>query len=165
MIFGGVGALVVIVLLVVLNSGDKGAQAGANNNTKTPKTGSTAGGTSKPAPVAMGSAKAGKTPTVTPPPLTQADLQKFQGLLNEAKVLLNDGKRARMEKGDNQAARQKMGEASKLLAQAYASVEKALDWQADAQMEDWAQPSEYVTLEALYSRYSKYDNEARKGGG
>ena len=32
-------------------------------------------------------------------------------------------------------------------------------------MEDWAQPAEYVTLEKLYAKFQRLNNEVRRGGG
>lgn len=161
----GVGAAVVVGLAIVLTrNGDKPADQG----TPTPAVAKPAE-TSKPAPAAsnlqMSTAKAGKTPTTPPPALTPATLQELDVLLGQIKALRNEAVTARQGSGDNQGARAKMSEAYKLCVQWQQKVDAPLRWQENAQMEDWAQPAEYVTLEKLFAGFQKLNNEVRKGGG
>jgi hypothetical protein len=115
--------------------------------------------------VSLGGAKAGKTPEQPAPPLTLATLQELQDLLTRIKTLRNEAVTARTGSSDVQKARASMGEAKQLLEQWEAKVAAPLGWQEQAQLENWAQPAEYVTLESLYATYARLDNEVRKGGG
>lgn len=163
------GAGVVVVVLVVALSNRGGGQA-ANAGQSPPSTGrGTAPAAAAPAPapakVALAGAKAGKPPQKPAPPLTAATLQELQDLLDRIKALRNEAVTARTGNADVQLARAKMGDAKVLLDQWEAKIVEPLRWQEDAQMEDWAQPAEYVTLETLYATFSRLDNEVRKGGG
>ncbi len=165
MIVAGAVALLVVVVLVLQNGGSQPASAGQAGAT----TGTTSPPPAVPKPVAeavtMRAAKAGKAPGTPAPALTAATLQELNDLLAKIKALRNESVTARTGSADNQTARAKMGEAKKLCERWISKVQVPLQWQEQAQMEDWAQPAEYTTLEQLYATYQRLDNEVRKGGG
>jgi hypothetical protein len=116
-------------------------------------------------PLQLQSAKQGKTPKEPAPALTQATLQELSALLDKVTTLRNESVTARAGSSDNQTARAKMSEAYDLLQQWQQKVDAPLRWQESAQMDDWAQPAEYVTLEKLYAKFQRLNNEVRRGGG
>lgn len=121
--------------------------------------------TPAPSTLQMSSAKQGKSPTTPPPPLTQATLQELSALLDKIKALRNEAVTARTGSSDTATARAKMVEAHKLLQQWEQMVSAPLRWQEMAQMEEWSQPAEYMTLEKLFATFGRLNNEVRKGGG
>lgn len=163
LLIGGAAALLVVGLIVFsqMNNGSDGGNKNDKPGTQT----QTEQKSSTLPKVALGDARSGKPPAKPAPELTVETLQKLQAMLDDAKLLINDGKRARTGRGDNQAARAKMGEASALLRQWEQMIAAPLLWQEDAEMEDWAQPAAYVTLSKMYDKFAKYQKEARMGGG
>lgn len=162
MILGGVGVLVLVVVLVVMNSG--GGKSAAAETAPTPAA-APAGSTAKSAPVVpTGTAKAGKTPGRPAPALTGAMLQQTAQLLEEAKVLCNDGIKARTA-GDNQAARDKQSAAKDRIDAAKRLITDPLGWQEEADMGGWAMPAEYAALEKLYGQLSSLEKRVRMSGG
>ena len=160
----GGAAVLLIGGLIAFSQMNKGSDAGNKNDT--PGTQKQTEQNNKTLPsVALGKARSGKPPAKPAPELTVETLQKLQAMLDEAKELINDGKRARTGRGDNAAARTKMGEASELLRKWEQMIAAPLLWQEDAEMEDWAQPAAYVTLSKMYDKFAKYQKEARMGGG
>jgi len=157
----GAGAIVVIVLVIFMMKGT-GDQAPAN----TPKVAQPAAQPqAAPAPsVSMAPKKLGKKPTRPAPELSQATLQELDQLLLKITELHNAGTTARLA-GDNATARTKEGEAKQLLEQWKDKIDAQLRWQEEAQMEDWEQPAEYVTLERIYGRYQTLTKRVRMGGG
>ncbi len=119
--FGGLGLLVVVVLLVVMNSG--GGDGGSKADQPKANAPSSSSGGSSPSrsstPVPQGTAKKGAKPDVAAPALSREDLSYFQGVLDQAKDLINQAKTARTGRGDNATARKHMSEASDLLQKAY----------------------------------------------
>lgn len=160
MILGGIAVVVVIVIVVMMNKGG-GAKASEAPNQPAAAKPATAPAV---APVPLASAKVGKAPGRPAPPLTQETLGKLSELHAKAKVLYNEGSALRTA-GDNSKARTKQGEAKNLLDQWLKLVEKPLAWQEEAQMGDWQQPAEYMTLEKLFQPYQTLTNQVRKGGG
>ena len=116
-------------------------------------------------PLSMSSAKQGKAPTKPAPALTQETLQQLSAMLDKAKTLRNESVTARVGSADNQAARAKMTEAYDLLQKWQEMIAPQLQWQEMAQMEEWSQPAEYMTLEKLYGTFQRLNNEVRRGGG
>lgn len=165
MIIGGI-AVVVVIALVLLMRGGGGSTAADNADKATAKeptkaaTPASSGG----APVALASAKAGKPPGRPAPPLPAATLQQLNDLIAKAKELYGEGVKARTA-GDNTGARQKQSEATRLLEQWRTLIKPQLDWQEEAQMDDWAMPAEYVTLEKMYVPYQDLVKRVRMGGG
>jgi hypothetical protein len=162
--FLGAGVAIVVGLGVVLTrGGDKPAEKGAAPPPPVVQP------AAAPKPVVsnlqLSAAKAGKTPTTKPPELTAATLQELDALLLRIKTLRNESVTARAGSSDNQTARAKMGEAYKLCEEWQQKIDAPLRWQENAQMEDWAQPAEYVTLEKMFATFQKLNNEVRKGGG
>lgn len=166
LLLGGAAVAVVVVLFLAFGKGGAGQQPVQASQSKQPaavpapppgNTGST--------PVSLLGAKAGRPPKTPPPSLAQNTLTELQGLLNRVKDLRNEAVTARTGAGDNQAARAKMSEARGLLEQWKAKVDAPLRWQEDAQLEGWAQPAEYVTLENLFATFQKLEKEVRMGGG
>lgn len=162
-LFVGIGVVLAAGAVFVLSRGGNDAKAGAQ---KPPSaTPAKAPEPAPKAPIQLAGAKAGKTPSTPAPALTQATLQELEAMLLQVKTLRNDSVTARQGSGDNQTARAKMSEAYKILEQWHQKVEAPLRWQESAQLENWAQPAEYVTLEQMYTSYQKLNNEVRKGGG
>lgn len=163
MVFGGVGLAVVVVLLIVMNrgSGDSGAGNGAPAN-------ATPAPAAKPAPTAtpvqLANAKAGKTPGKPAPSLTSDTLQQARTLLEAAKTSCNEGVKARTA-GDNSKARELQSAAKTKIDEMQRLLKPALDWQEEAQLDDWAQPAEYVTLERFYVEVAKVEKMIRMNGG
>jgi hypothetical protein len=114
--------------------------------------------------VPSGIAKAGKTPARPAPALTAAILQQTAQLLEEAKVLCNDGIKARTA-GDNQAARDKQSAAKDKIDAAKQLITVPLGWQEEADMGGWAMPAEYSALEKLYGQLSSLEKRVRMSGG
>lgn len=164
LMLGGAAVVVVAVLFFAFRGGEKPAQAGSGQK---PAAAAPKSDAAKPAsgPVQLSGAKAGKTPTTPPPQLTQATLQELSDLLVRITALRNDAVQARTGSGDNKTARATMSQAKELLDEWKAKVEPSLRWQEEAQMEDWAQPAEYMTLESLYAKFQKLEKEVRMGGG
>lgn len=162
LILGGL-AVVVVVVFLVASRGDRTAAASGGNVPAAPAP--AAKGAAASPPVQVGKSRAGKTPGEPAPALTAADLQEFQRMLDEAKQLVNEGKNARTGRGDIPAARAKMGEAARVLEAGQDRLAAQLRWQELAELDDWAQPAEYVTLTKLYEMFSKLQKEARMGGG
>jgi hypothetical protein len=162
----GLGATAVIaVLLFMFNKkGEQPANAGTTSGAAPAAEKSAKPATAAPAGLPMASAKAGKTPTTAAPPLTAATLAKYKECLEKAKALSNDGVNAR-NAGDNTGARDKQAAANVELEAAHALVSDALAWQESAQLDDWAQPAEYVTLEKLYLEWSTLTKKVRMAGG
>ncbi|MFN3243147.1 MAG: hypothetical protein ACE37K_16725 [Planctomycetota bacterium] len=165
LILGGVGALVLVVVLVMLNSksGDDDKDTGDGQTQQQPA--------KQPARLVgpktelkMGSAKAGKTPDRPAPTLTQEMLQKAAGVIQEAKVLNNEGVRLRSA-GDNQGSRAKNSEAKSKLDQVKEMLDAPLTWQEEADLEGWSMPAEYSALGNLYGELSKLEKRIRMGGG
>lgn len=163
LILGGLGLLVVVIVLVVMS------QSGGNGGT-TPAADKPAAANGKqphvPAAssVPTGTAKAGKTPTTPPPPLTQDTLQKAVSLLDEAKALNSDGVRLRTA-GDNMGARSKQSEAKVKIDAIKGLLAAPLRWQEEADLEGWAMPAEYTALGKFYGEVSSLENKVRKSGG
>ena len=161
LILGGVGLLVVVILLVVMSqSGKKPAPTPAPTPAAQPKPAHQAA----PTQVAAGAAKAGKTPTKPAPALTQETMQKAAGLLNDAKALFNEGVKVR-NAGDNTAARTKQSAAKDKVDEIKALLATPLRWQEEADLEDWAMPAVYSSLGSLYNEVSSLEKKIRMSGG
>lgn len=162
LVLGGVGLLVVIVLVVMMNRGvDKPAD--------TPKTPPVVEAPKAPhvpaaSSVKVGAAKAGKTPAKPAPALTPEMLSKAAGLLDAGKALCNDGVKARSA-GDNQGAREKQSAAKDKIDAAKQSLQAQALWQEEADLGDWAQPAEYSALGALWNELSALEKKVRMNGG
>jgi hypothetical protein len=165
MLFVGIGVAIAASLVAVFvttsgkkdNAGDtKPAPAAEAKAAPAPHVPST--------PLSLAGAKAGKTPSKPAPSLTQDTLTKVRDLLDEAKKLSNEGVTAR-NAGDNQKARDLQSAAKDKLESLQKLIQAPLLWQEEAQMGDWAQPGEYVTLENLYAEVGKLEKRVRMGGG
>lgn len=163
-VFLGIGVAIAASLVVVFLSGgkdkaDKGTPAAAPV-AEAPK----APAGPAPSKVKMGAAKAGKTPTKPAPELTADMLGKATALLDEAKVLCNDGVKARNE-GDNKTARDKQSAAKDKIDAAKQSLQAQASWQEEADLSDWAQPAEYSALGNLWNQLSSLEKKVRMSGG
>jgi hypothetical protein len=116
------------------------------------------------APVQLAAAKTGKAPARPAPPLTQQMLDEVRALTKAASVLYNEGVTARTA-GDNTTARDKQASAKDTLERLDVMLKAQLLWQEEAQMEEWAQPAEYVTLEREYGAAMNLTKKIRMGGG
>lgn len=163
-VLGGIAVLVVIVLVVMMGGGDSksGTGRGPGNDVpaapeaKTPST-------PTPAPVSS-SAKSGKTPAKPAPALTAAMLAEARALEAKMKDFYNEGSAARTA-GDNQKAREKQASAKEVYDQIEKLLMPALLWQEDADLNDWAQPAEFVELGKLWGSIAKLNKMVRMGGG
>jgi hypothetical protein len=163
LVLGGVGLVVVVVVLVMMNSG--GGGGGAQQPAAPPQApGAAPASQPKAAPVQLAAAKAGKAPARPAPPLTQAMLDQVRSLTASASALYNDGVKARSA-GDNAAARERQAAAKDTLDQLQTLLQAPLLWQEEAQMEGWAQPAEYITLEREYGAAMTLTKKIRMGGG
>lgn len=165
MIVGGVGALLVVLVLVILNSraGDDGDQGNVQQAAPRQPAKPVAAAP-QPTDLKMANASAGKTPDRPAPTLTRDMLQKANVMVDAAKALNNEGTRLR-NSGDNRGARAKQSEAKRKLDEAIKFLEAPSAWQEEADLEGWAMPAEYVTLGNLYVRIAKYQKRIRMGGG
>ncbi|MEO6597838.1 MAG: hypothetical protein ABIP94_24085 [Planctomycetota bacterium] len=159
LIFGGIGLAVVIALVVMMN------RKGPDTGDATPGAKNTPAA-SKPvaAPVPLAGAKAGKNPTRPAPPLTPETLAEIRSSRVLAEGLYNEGVTAR-NAGDNSKARDKQAQAKDALEKVETLLADSLRWQEEAQMEGWAQPAEYMTLEKEYGAVMKLTKRIRMGGG
>lgn len=165
MILGGVGVLVVVVVLVMMNSGSGGKPDPAPETAQPkPAAAAPAGQPAAPAPVELASAKTGKTPSRPAPTLTQDMLGKVRSLTATAGALFNEGVKLR-NGGDNAGARDKQAQAKDTLDQVQSLLKDQLLWQEEAQMEGWAQPAEYITLEREYGATMTLTKKVRMQGG
>jgi hypothetical protein len=161
MVLGGVGLVVVVAAFFYVSGGGDG---GTKATPAAPPAAAAPAGKPAPAPVPMEAAKAGKTPARAAPALTQATLDQIKALTEKAKGLYNEGVTAR-NGGDNTAARSKQSAAKDCLDEQKKLVETQLLWQEEAQMENWAQPAEYIALEKLYAEASKLEKSIKMAGG
>ncbi|HEX5050862.1 MAG TPA: hypothetical protein VFZ65_03740 [Planctomycetota bacterium] len=156
LIFGGIGLVVVVALVVMMNR--KGADAGTTPGANTPAA-------AKPAAAApLAAAKTGKNPTRPAPTLTAEMLEQVRSSRKVAEGLYNEGVTARTA-GDNATARDKQTQAKAALEKLESMLEAPLRWQEEAQLGGWAQPAEYVSLEKEYGAVMNLTNRIRKGGG
>lgn len=165
MILGGVGVLVVVVVVAMMNSGgSKAAETAPATPAPASATPPASQPASAPAPVQLASAKAGKPPSRPAPPLTQAMLDQVRSLTAAAGVLFNEGVKARTD-GNNTLARDKQAQAKDTLDKVQVLLKDQLLWQEEAQMEEWAQPAEYITLEREYGATMTLTKKIRMQGG
>ena len=166
MLFVGIGVAVVAVAVGVYfaTSGKKDTPAAPKAPVAAEAKPTPAAAPSASSAIALAGARAGKTPSKPAPGLTQDTLTKVRDLLEEAKKLSNEGVSARTA-GDNQMAREKQSAAKDKLETLQKMIQAPLLWQEEAQMGDWAQPAEYVTLENLYAEVGKLEKRVRMGGG
>ena len=161
MIVGGVAALGLLVAVVAfIRPSATGGEAEKTQQAPRSQTSPTISRT----PVKVGPGRAGKTPGRPAPTLTTQMLQQANALVEEAKALNNDGTRLR-NAGDNRAARAKQSEAKRKIDAAILVIEAPADWQEEADLEGWAMPPEYVSLEHLFGRIAKLQKRIRMGGG
>lgn len=162
----GVGAIAVILLLVFLLQGS-GTKAGAQNKQEPVPAAPAKPAIATPAvppPAASPSKRPLKPPKKPAPALSAATLGELQQKLGKIKELHNAGVTAR-NAGDNSTARSKEGEAKQLIDQWKAGISAQLLWQEEAQMDDWQQPPEYLSLERIYGEYQTLTKKVRMGGG
>ena len=163
MILGAVGALVLIVGLIAMSGSEDEQEPAADRQTEQRQPAAPTRSTPS-TPLQQGAARAGKTPDRPAPTLTTEMLQRANALVDEAKALNNDGTRLR-NTGDNRGARAKQSEAKRKIDAALAVIEAPSAWQEEADLEGWAMPAEYVTLERLFGRIAKLQKRIRMGGG
>jgi hypothetical protein len=162
-VIGGVGLAVVVGLVFVMSNSGSGDTKKNPENVAVEKTAAKAA-TPAAAPVKMEAAKAGGSPKRPAPALTEAVLQQARDLLASAKSFCNEGITAR-NAGDNGKARERQALAKDKIDALKKLVEAASLWQEEAQMENWAQPAEYMTLEKLLGELGPLEKRVRMGGG
>lgn len=164
-VFGGIGLVVVIALIVMMNRGGDG-NAKAGNTPTAEQSAKPAAQPAAPAktPVKLEAAKAGGPAKRPAPALTEATLQEARDLLAAAKGLCNEGITARTA-GDNSKARERQSAAKTKIDELKKLVAAASLWQEEAQLENWAQPAEYMTLEKLLGELGPLEKRVRMGGG
>ncbi|MBL8750144.1 MAG: hypothetical protein JNK78_13345 [Planctomycetes bacterium] len=164
-VFGGIGLVVVIALIAMMNRGGNGSTQ-AGNATAAEQAAKPAAQPAAPArtPVKLEASKAGGPPKRPAPALTEATLQQARDLLATAKTLCNEGITARTA-GDNTKARERQSLAKTKIDELKKLVAAASLWQEEAQLENWAQPAEYMTLEKLLGELGPLEKRVRMGGG
>ena len=161
MVFGGLGVVVLIIIIAMANRGGGEVDADTDNeSTKQPEKQSE---TRKPR-VQLSDAQRGKTPDRPAPPLTQETLSAVSKLLAEAKALSDEGIKMRLG-GDNRGCRAKQSQAKVKIDQLKSMIETQSLWQEEADMGDWAQPAEYVTLANIYIKIGRTQKTIRMQGG
>lgn len=165
LLIGALGVLV-LVLVVVFATNSSKARAGGDPSNGGSTGGSTAGSDAREtsAPPVNRPGRPGKTPDRPAPPLTAATLAQLDDLHREAVEHYNDSVRAR-NGGDSVAARAAAGRAKEVLDRWQELVEPNLRWQEYADMEDWAQPAEYLELERRFQKYAELNKKVRMQGG
>jgi hypothetical protein len=164
MVMVGAAAIAIVVVLVIMmrGGGEEDGKKGAADDTKPAASEKSA--TPVAISVGTGKAKAGGTPKRPAPALSTETLGKLDQLLAEAKTHYNDGVTKRTD-GDNAGAREAQAKAKEVLEQWENLVKPQLQWQEEAEMEEWAQPAEYDLLTSKYAPFSSLQNMVRKGGG
>ncbi len=164
MILGGLGVAVLIVIIIMANRGGDDEEVNPDNqSTKQPGKQPA----KQPEPktnLKMSEGVAGKTPGRPAPPLTQATLTKITELLAEAKAISNEGIKL-TKSGNNPEGSAKQSEAKVKIDQLKALIEEQSLWQEEADMGDWAQPAEYITLARIYATISRTQKTIRMNGG
>lgn len=161
MILGGLGVVVLIIILVMAN---KGGSEDQNNSSNEPAKQPAKQPEAPKTNLTMANAKGGKTPDRPAPPLTQATLTKVTELLAEAKALSNEGIKL-TKSGSNPEGAAKQSAAKVKIDQLKAMIEEQSLWQEEADMGDWAQPAEYITLAKIYATISRTQKTIRMNGG
>jgi len=161
MILGGLGVVVLIIILVMANKG-----GGEEENDSDSQLTNQPAKQSKPAKtnLRMSEAVGGKTPDRPAPLLTQETLTKITELLAEAKAISNEGIKL-TKSGSNPEGAAKQSEAKVKIDQLKAMIEEQSLWQEEADMGDWAQPAEYITLARIYATISRTQKTIRMNGG
>ena len=163
MILGGLGA--VVLGLFLLTSGGGGGGGGDEEESNDQSNRQPPQQSQPPTPSAnMSSAQGGKAPGRPAPPLSQETLSKVRQLLAEAKTMSDDGIRLR-KSGDNKGCRAKQSAAKVKIDQIKSMIETQSLWQEEAEMSDWAQPAEYVTLARIYVKIGTTEKTIRMQGG
>jgi hypothetical protein len=163
MLFAGIGVAVLIAVFVMMSDG--GSKAAADDTRKPSQANPVSAPAAVPsAPPVTSTARAGKTPAEPPPVLSAATLGQARELEAKMKSYYNEGVNARTS-GDNAMARDKQA----LAKQTYDEIEKllqpALLWQEKADLNDWAQPAEFVELARFYNGVAALNKRVRMGGG
>lgn len=161
-VFGGIGLAVVVVLVVMMRGGGGDGAAKASGDAA-PKSAQSASAPA-PTPVKLEAPKGGGSPKRPAPPLSEATLQQARELLASAKSFCNEGITARTA-GDNQKARERQSLAKDKIDELKKLVADQSLWQEEAQLGDWAQPAEYMTLEKLLGELGPLEKRVRMGGG
>ncbi len=163
LIMGGAGLLVLIVILAVVNSGgsasDQEGDAAGNSSAKQP-----AQADAPKSIIGTSSSKSGMTPDRPAPSLSQDTLAKMQDLYRQAKAISDEGMRLGIA-GDNKKKRAKQSEAKVLIDKAKSLVESHSSWFEEADMEGWAVPGVYVTMNKIYGKLSTLQKTVRMNGG
>lgn len=166
-VFVVIGATVLIIVLVLVSSNSGGGgkdSAGDNTNVQQPAK-QAAQPKAAPSSVSLSSAKGGSAPKEPAPPLTKEMLDQVNGMLAEAKALFDEGYKMRQLDQKVSEANAKLDQAAAKMEEISKFLETPLAWQEKAEMDDWAQPAEYVTLGQMYKKISTLENKIRKLGG
>ncbi|MFO1076627.1 MAG: hypothetical protein U1E73_02755 [Planctomycetota bacterium] len=163
MVYVGAFAVVVIVIFFVMRGGGSDGGSTQDPGASTPAA-KPAAPAPQPAAAPTGSPKAGSKPATPAPALDAETMDKARTMLAKAKDLYNEVVNAR-KGGDNRTARDKASEAKAIVDEIKTLVEKAADWQMEAEMEGWSQPAEYVALGKVYGEVMNLANLIRKNGG
>lgn len=166
LVLGGIGLVVVIALVVMMNrgGGTKDTTGAGAANAAVAKPADKPSAAPPKTPVKMEAAKAGGAPKRPAPALTEATLQQARELLAKAKGFCNEGITARTA-GDNTKARERQSLAKDNIDELKKLVGAQSLWQEEAQMENWAQPAEYMTLEKLLGELGPLEKRVRMNGG
>ena len=150
-----------VILVVMLRSGGEGAAR--RERDASPVFNQMARRASKPS-TKPGSDQAGKQPGRPAPSISDQTFRQLDAILADAKTHYNEGVRRRRE-GDNRGARAAQAKAKIKLDEWEELIQQQLNWQEEADMEDWAQPAEYTILTRKYATFARLQKSVRMGGG
>lgn len=155
-----IGAVVVVVVIgfVLFGGGEPSSAASGTNAPAAPKSESTPPTASAPArPASAGLApstegRAGKTPGTPAPPIAEATFQRTEELYAKATAAWDAGQRARSA-GKTDEFDTHVQESRGHLEALFDVLRPYTTWYEEADLEGWALPADYVTLQRYLNRY------------
>lgn len=164
MVMVGAAAIAIVIILVVMMR-NPGKDENENSDVQKPAVTQPDGNKTSPdSSPPKGRPRTGGTPDRAAPALTNETFTRLDEILADAKKHYNEGV-TRRNAGDNTGAREAQAKAKTLLDQWENLIRGALDWQEEADMDDWAQPAEYEILTRKYTSFSSLQKMVRMGGG
>lgn len=162
----GVGVVVVVIVaFFALRGGAPPAKSAANPAAAKPADAKPTLVESAPPPSARGfgegEAKAGKPPRTPAPEIDLAQIAKADTAVELAKVKKNEAETARRA-GDHSAFKAHLDAAMTAMQQCRSAVEPYTDWLEEADLEGWAMPASYVSLQARLGAWDKLFQQIKK---
>lgn len=166
MVMVGVGVVVVVlVAFFALRGGSTPAKPTADPAAAKPAAAKPAPVESAPPPAARGfgegEAKAGKPPRTPAPEIDLAQIAKADAAVELAKAKKNEAETARRA-GDHSAFKSHLDAAMTAMQQCRSAVEPYTDWLEEADLEGWAMPASYVSLQARLGAWDKLFQQIKK---